>query len=213
MLSSHSYFLPKYDYRLVYSYIMISPVVQQSRISVPNALSASRIIGVPFLFILVGLEDVGYFVFLYTLLAFTDWLDGFLARRWNQVSEFGSMLDSIGDIALYLSTVYFFIALFPENITPSLPYVGIFAVLFIGNIITSKIRTGRVLFIHSHLSRFGAVFLVGVFLSSFYIDTTFLLKLVVLNYCLAMIEAILMFAIYKDVDPDTRSIFRLMRKD
>lgn len=191
---------------------MASPVVHTSRISVPNALSASRIIGVPFLFLLVGLDDAGYFVFLYTLLAFTDWLDGFLARRWKQVSEFGSMLDSLGDIALYVSTVYFFIALFPEYITPSLPYVGVFAVLFAGNIIVSKAKTGKVIFVHSHLSRFGAVFLVGVFLSSFYFDTTFLLKLVVLNYCLAMAEAILMFVFYGEVDPDTRSIFRLIKK-
>jgi phosphatidylglycerophosphate synthase len=191
---------------------MISPALSKSRISVPNALSASRIIGVPFLFILVGLEDAGYFVLLYLILAFTDWLDGFLARRWNQTTEFGSMLDSIGDIALYMSTVYFFIQLFPDYLIPNIPWLGVFAVFFVVSVVVSKIRAGKILFIHTHLSRFGAVFLVATFLSSFYIDTTLLVTLVILNYTLAFAEVILMFLKFGYVDPDTRSIFWLMKK-
>jgi CDP-diacylglycerol--glycerol-3-phosphate 3-phosphatidyltransferase len=34
---------------------------------------------------------------LFLLAAITDWLDGFLARRWNQTSAFGAFLDPIAD--------------------------------------------------------------------------------------------------------------------
>nr|WP_200769543.1 CDP-diacylglycerol--glycerol-3-phosphate 3-phosphatidyltransferase [Fontimonas thermophila] len=34
---------------------------------------------------------------LYTLAGFTDWLDGHLARRWNQTSKFGAFLDPVAD--------------------------------------------------------------------------------------------------------------------
>jgi cardiolipin synthase len=34
---------------------------------------------------------------LFTAAALTDWLDGYLARRWNQVSAFGEFLDPVAD--------------------------------------------------------------------------------------------------------------------
>ena len=34
---------------------------------------------------------------LFTLAAVTDWLDGYLARRWRQTSEFGAFLDPVAD--------------------------------------------------------------------------------------------------------------------
>src|SRR5690606_3795951 len=35
--------------------------------------------------------------FLFVLAAITDWLDGYLARRWNQGSPFGAFLDPVAD--------------------------------------------------------------------------------------------------------------------
>ncbi|MES0873492.1 CDP-diacylglycerol--glycerol-3-phosphate 3-phosphatidyltransferase [Sinimarinibacterium thermocellulolyticum] len=34
---------------------------------------------------------------LYTAAGITDWLDGYLARRWNQESKFGAFLDPVAD--------------------------------------------------------------------------------------------------------------------
>lgn len=34
---------------------------------------------------------------LFLLAAVTDWFDGFLARRWNQTSQFGAFLDPVAD--------------------------------------------------------------------------------------------------------------------
>ena len=36
---------------------------------------------------------------------FTDWLDGFLARRWNQISRVGQLLDPIADRLYILATL------------------------------------------------------------------------------------------------------------
>jgi CDP-diacylglycerol--glycerol-3-phosphate 3-phosphatidyltransferase/cardiolipin synthase len=33
----------------------------------------------------------------FIIAAVTDWLDGFLARRWNQTSAFGAFLDPVAD--------------------------------------------------------------------------------------------------------------------
>jgi len=73
---------------------------------VPNALTVSRILLIPvFIIGILSLEfDWGspfgraiVLAPLFALAAFTDWLDGFLARRWNVVTGFGRMIDPIAD--------------------------------------------------------------------------------------------------------------------
>jgi CDP-diacylglycerol--glycerol-3-phosphate 3-phosphatidyltransferase len=34
---------------------------------------------------------------IFAVAAFTDWLDGYLARRWGEVSAFGAFLDPVAD--------------------------------------------------------------------------------------------------------------------
>jgi cardiolipin synthase len=69
-------------------------------------LTVSRIIMIPvFIIGILSLEfgwgsPFGRMVVLgplFALAAFTDWLDGFLARRWNVVTGFGRMIDPIAD--------------------------------------------------------------------------------------------------------------------
>lgn len=43
--------------------------------------------------------------------SFTDWLDGFLARRWNQTSPLGALLDPIADKVLVLGSFLVFVQL------------------------------------------------------------------------------------------------------
>jgi CDP-diacylglycerol--glycerol-3-phosphate 3-phosphatidyltransferase len=44
--------------------------------------------------------------------AVTDWCDGYLARRWNQTSRFGAMLDPIADKAMVITALALLLALF-----------------------------------------------------------------------------------------------------
>ncbi|MBI3321624.1 MAG: CDP-diacylglycerol--glycerol-3-phosphate 3-phosphatidyltransferase [Candidatus Omnitrophica bacterium] len=47
----------------------------------------------------------------FVLAGATDWLDGYLARRWNQVSPLGALLDPIADKVLVLGTFLAFVQL------------------------------------------------------------------------------------------------------
>ncbi len=68
--------------------------------TVPNLLTVARIVMIP-LFLAAfyvpvpgsGLAAAG----LFGLASFTDWLDGYLARRWKQTSAFGAFLDPVAD--------------------------------------------------------------------------------------------------------------------
>jgi cardiolipin synthase (CMP-forming) len=180
-------------------------------VNIPNALSLIRLVGVPLLFPLAGLDNPMFFLAWYIFLGLTDWLDGKLARAWNQTSEFGSALDSVADLAYYISTAYFLVSLFPEYVTPSLPFIYIFFALLGISMIISWIKCRRFVMLHTHLTRFNGMMVFLVMVGSFWFNTTLAISAILLIYFIAYIEIILIFLKFGDVSGDTRSIFILLR--
>jgi cardiolipin synthase len=84
----------------------------QTRIwTIPNALSLLRLLGVPlFLWLVLAVqEDVWAFALL-VVAGITDWLDGYLARKLNQTSPLGAILDPLVD-RLYIAATIIGLAL------------------------------------------------------------------------------------------------------
>jgi cardiolipin synthase (CMP-forming) len=80
-------------------------------VTVPNAITALRLLGVPvFLYLLLGTEqDLAALVVL-VVGGGTDWFDGWLARRLGQVSQVGAVLDPLVDRLYILATLAAFTA-------------------------------------------------------------------------------------------------------
>lgn len=87
------------------------PGAARAVLTVPNAVSMLRILGLPlFLWLcLVERNDLAAFAVLMAS-GLTDWLDGFLARRLDQESDLGALLDPIAD-RLYIFAVVTALAL------------------------------------------------------------------------------------------------------
>ncbi len=67
-------------------------------LTVPNLLSFGRLLCVPlFLWLLFGRDNRLAAAWLLAFLGATDWVDGFIARRYNQVSTLGKILDPTAD--------------------------------------------------------------------------------------------------------------------
>lgn len=80
-------------------------------LTLPNVLSFLRLTGVPlFLWMILGPHADGWAVILLMFAGFTDWLDGTLARAWNQTSRLGQMLDPVAD-RLYIGSTLIALAL------------------------------------------------------------------------------------------------------
>jgi cardiolipin synthase len=80
----------------------------------PNLITAIRFASIPILWVFAFLElplPIGIGLIIAGL---SDSLDGWLARRMNHVSSFGSKFDSIADHTLQLSTVVWLLMLKPE---------------------------------------------------------------------------------------------------
>ncbi|MHC5224912.1 CDP-diacylglycerol--glycerol-3-phosphate 3-phosphatidyltransferase [Ignatzschineria sp. LJL83] len=68
--------------------------------NLPSLITWSRVVAIP-IFILCYFLPTPHknlvLSLLFMVAAFTDWLDGYLARKWNQTSSFGAFLDPVAD--------------------------------------------------------------------------------------------------------------------
>jgi cardiolipin synthase (CMP-forming) len=75
-------------------------------LTVPNALSFLRLLGVPlFLWLALGPKADGWAIVVLGVGSFTDWLDGKLARLLHQTSRLGQLLDPAADRLYIFATV------------------------------------------------------------------------------------------------------------
>jgi len=77
--------------------------------SLPNLLTLSRILAIPVViatFYVDGDYARWFGCALFSAAGVTDWLDGHMARRWEQQSELGRFLDPIADKLLVSATLF-----------------------------------------------------------------------------------------------------------
>ncbi|ROH89487.1 CDP-diacylglycerol--glycerol-3-phosphate 3-phosphatidyltransferase [Stagnimonas aquatica] len=70
------------------------------RINFPLALTLGRVAAIPLVLALFYVDwphARQWACVLFALAGITDWLDGYLARKWNQTSKFGAFLDPVAD--------------------------------------------------------------------------------------------------------------------
>src|SRR6516162_1246347 len=74
--------------------------------TVPNAISVARLAGVPvFLWLVLGPQADGWAIALLIVAGLSDWLDGKIARAWDQQSRLGQVLDPAADRLYIAATV------------------------------------------------------------------------------------------------------------
>jgi cardiolipin synthase len=84
-----------------------APQAKAEILTIPNLLSFSRLLGVPlFLWLLLGPHADGWALAVLMVSGFTDWADGVLARKLNQMSKLGALLDPLADRLYILATLF-----------------------------------------------------------------------------------------------------------
>ena len=101
--------------------------------SIPNILTYLRIILIP-VFVLVFFLPFDWInvavTAIFGLAAITDWLDGYLARKWDQTSRFGAFLDPVADKLIVGVALVMLVQANPN------PWMAIAAAVIIGREIT-----------------------------------------------------------------------------
>ncbi len=101
-------------------------------LNLPNALTWLRIALIP-LFVVVFYLPEGWLpkhsvnlsaTLIFAFAAITDWLDGYLARKLNQMSAFGAFLDPVADKLMVAAALIVLIDLDRAGVTVSLIIIG-----------------------------------------------------------------------------------------
>ena len=107
-------------------------------VNLPNALTLARLILIP-VFIVVYYFPLpwahGAAAVIFAVASLTDWLDGYLARKWQQMSTFGAFLDPVADKLLVASSLLILVG--EKNIH----FITLPAIIIVGReIIISALR-------------------------------------------------------------------------
>lgn len=94
-----------------------------TRTQIPNLLTYGRVAAVPVSLLIILLQPSlhGLLFVLFIAASMTDFLDGYLARKWNAVSPMGALLDPIADkllvalMLLYLM-MYYGLSILPVSV-------------------------------------------------------------------------------------------------
>ena len=94
--------------------------------NLPTWITVSRLVAIPLVFWLLGNPSASHrwwAVAVFLIAACTDWLDGYLARRLNQVTDLGKFLDPLVDKLLVLAPLLVLVQL------GTVPAWGVFLIL------------------------------------------------------------------------------------
>ncbi len=186
---------------------------KENILTVPNILSFYRLISFPVVlyFILTGNERM--FVILLMINLITDLLDGFIARKFNMLTDFGAKLDSLADDATYLVA---FIGLFIFKFNEFVPYkisISLFLISYMTSLIVSLIKFGKMPSLHLYSSKAGAVlqgfFFFALFLIGFY--TPFYYIVVILGIA-SFSEQIAILLLSREMRPDLKGLYWVLKK-
>jgi CDP-diacylglycerol--glycerol-3-phosphate 3-phosphatidyltransferase len=106
--------------------------------SLPNILTFSRILLIPVLIIVFYLPWKGAHLLatgIFIVASITDWLDGYLARKWKQTTMLGAFLDPVADKVLVATCLLLLVG------AKDIDYITLPAIVIVGReIVISALR-------------------------------------------------------------------------
>ncbi len=179
--------------------------------SIPNVISLTRLVAIlPLTWVMAVSGHSGWVGILILLGLISDILDGYLARRLNQVTGLGARLDSLADNLLVPSALVWLIMLCgevtePENLILMTVAAAVYLSMLAVGLIRFRMFAGLHLYSGKSVGMFGTLFLLDAFLFGFHV-LPFYIALTV--FTLANLEGLLIFSTFAEVDEHIGSFLR-----
>lgn len=129
--------------------------------TIPNIISTLRIIIAPFLLYFAWRNNSLLFLIFFIIALLSDTFDGYLARKFDQISELGGKLDSWGDFVIYLTVPICAWWLWPELIVQEIVFVIIAIASFFVPILAGFLKYRRLTSYHTWGAKIAAI-LMGI---------------------------------------------------
>lgn len=131
----------------------------------PNRITVTRVVLAPLMTVLGLFGQHQMFLILFAVLLLSDYLDGLLARHLHQQSEFGSRLDTVGDVLMAFSAIIGGWLLWPEAFEANASLFAIVALLLVIDGLAAYLKYHRLPSYHTWSAKISTTFLgVGAWL-------------------------------------------------
>lgn len=177
-------------------------------VTLPNIITSLRIVGTILLFFIHPFTVAFYMI--YTFCGVTDVLDGFIARRTNSISEFGSKLDSIADLLFYSIMI---IKIFPKllEVLPMQVWYMVAGVLIIRSAayLLAAIKYRKFASLHTYMNKVTGlvVFSIPYFIREPY--AVMVCKVIAIIAGTAALEELIMHIVRKEYKPGVKTILHI----
>ena len=178
---------------------------------IPNQLTKIRFVAVPAMWVCAVLDrprliGIGLFVGLVT-----DMLDGPVARRLGQTTDFGSKFDSLSDQMMQISAIAWVFMMRPEIFSENLLLAVLALSIYLASLLLGLIKFGRLANLHLYLSKASGLllylFLIHTFFSPGYDRLIF--HLAAAGFILSSAETLALQVIQTEVSENTGSLLFL----
>jgi len=179
--------------------------------NLPNLVSIVRILMAPVLFYFALNQQPLWFIAILMFSAFTDVLDGFLARQLNQITTMGSHLDSWGDFTIYSSMAICAWILWPDILLKELVSFTVIVISFTLPVAVGLIKLRTVTSYHTWSVKLAVVvtFIAYILLFTDLFSWPFRLAAVICVY--AAIEEIAITCLMRHERVDVRSVWQALK--
>ena len=126
-------------------------------LTIPNALSALRLVLAPVLLWLAWTGQATPFLVALVVSLLSDLCDGWFARRFDQATHLGTLLDSYGDFATYMTVPICAWWLWPDLIRREAWYAAAVVAAYVFPIVLGYLKYGRLTSYHTYGAKLSAV--------------------------------------------------------
>ena len=135
----------------------MNDVAKEPLATIPNALSALRLVLAPVLVWLAWTGQPTAFLVTLSVSLLSDLTDGWFARRYNQATQLGTLLDSYGDFATYMTVPLCAWWLWPDLIRREAWYAAAVVASYVFPIVLGYLKYGRLTSYHTYGAKLSAV--------------------------------------------------------
>jgi CDP-diacylglycerol--glycerol-3-phosphate 3-phosphatidyltransferase len=180
--------------------------------TIPNILSLYRIIVFPFVLWLILSDRENLFAIFITISLISDFLDGFIARRFKMQTRIGARLDSWADFGTYI-LAFLAIGLFKWNeIKAYSPVLYVFAGIMALSYVLVFIKFKGLIGLHTYMFKITG-YLQGAFIISLFLWGFHLLPyyICLIWGTLASIEEIIIILILKEPRSNVKGLYWVLK--
>ena len=184
---------------------------RQDIFKIPNLVSSIRILVAPLMIYLAiqGFETLFLAMLLFS--GFTDVLDGFLARKLNQITTLGSHLDSWGDFTIYTTMAIGAWIIWPDIVRREMIYFSMVLFSFLLPVLSGLFKYGRLTSYHTWSVKLAVFITFAGYILLFAEFVSWPFKIASLLCVYAGIEEILITVVLREEQADVRSIWTALR--